>query len=405
MPYALLLSRDIKREPDAAADGRDLDARQRASSTTTGTWRRSSTATAFSSAARCGAADRARRDIPGAVRDETEAGAAAAGQRSGPRKGADAPRALRRTEAEADSRVTAEGSKTWQHTKPISNTGRHRRMREYEHTDIEPSIASQVRDLAGDRDGALGRHRLRHVLVLRGPGASAEPRAQVYPLAVGQTKEPPTPRLQTQPFKDMYLLRAGEQEKLTSYGWVDQDARRGAHPDRRRDGVDAAATGCVRRGPRRPATVWIRSCRTRRRAGPRRRGTRDATKRSRRRQCEDIAIDVLALVLLLVAASRRRRPTCPACIRNGRDALEPDAGVLSQNVSSISGSTSGCRSTCRSRDEDGRTVKLGDYFGTQAGGAGVRVLRVPDAVHAGAQRPDRRADACSTRPSGASSTS
>ena len=41
------------------------------------------------------------------------------------------------------------------------------------------------------------------------------------------------------------------------------------------------------------------------------------------------------------------------------------------------------------KDEAGQTVKLGDYFGQQAGGAGVRVLRVPDAVHAGAERPRR----------------
>jgi O-acetyl-ADP-ribose deacetylase (regulator of RNase III) len=30
--------------------------------------------------------------------------------------------------------------------------------------------------------------------------------------------------LQTQPFKDIYLLRQAENEKLSSYGWVDQGA-------------------------------------------------------------------------------------------------------------------------------------------------------------------------------------
>src|SRR5262245_27667013 len=49
-------------------------------------------------------------------------------------------------------------------------------------------------------------------------------RTQQYPLAEGQAKDPPTPRLQTQPFKDIYLLRRGENEKLDSYGWVDKDA-------------------------------------------------------------------------------------------------------------------------------------------------------------------------------------
>ena len=57
------------------------------------------------------------------------------------------------------------------------------------------------------------------------------------------------------------------------------------------------------------------------------------------------------------------------------------------------------------KDEDGRTVKLGDYFGTQAGGAGVRVLRVPDAVHAGAQRARERAARAQRDRSARSSTS
>ena len=36
-------------------------------------------------------------------------------------------------------------------------------------------------------------------------------------------KEPPLPNLQKQPFKDVYMLRLGENEKLTSYGWVDKE--------------------------------------------------------------------------------------------------------------------------------------------------------------------------------------
>jgi hypothetical protein len=35
-------------------------------------------------------------------------------------------------------------------------------------------------------------------------------------------KEPPQPRLQTQPFRDIYLLRQHEAEQLASYGWVDK---------------------------------------------------------------------------------------------------------------------------------------------------------------------------------------
>ncbi len=52
---------------------------------------------------------------------------------------------------------------------------------------------------------------------------TANATAQKYPLAVGQHKQPPTPNLQNQPFKDIYMLRQGEAEKLSSYGWVDKD--------------------------------------------------------------------------------------------------------------------------------------------------------------------------------------
>lgn len=47
--------------------------------------------------------------------------------------------------------------------------------------------------------------------------------AQRFPLAAGVTRPAPTPALQTQPFKDIYLLRAEEAKQLGSYGWVDKD--------------------------------------------------------------------------------------------------------------------------------------------------------------------------------------
>jgi hypothetical protein len=53
--------------------------------------------------------------------------------------------------------------------------------------------------------------------------SAASARAQKYPLAVGQQKQPPTPNLQNQPFKDLYMVQQGEAEKLSSYGWVDKD--------------------------------------------------------------------------------------------------------------------------------------------------------------------------------------
>src|ERR1051325_6769012 len=53
---------------------------------------------------------------------------------------------------------------------------------------------------------------------------AANAAAQKYPLAAALPhKEPPGPNLQKQPFKDIYNLRQGENEKLSSYGWVDKD--------------------------------------------------------------------------------------------------------------------------------------------------------------------------------------
>lgn len=52
---------------------------------------------------------------------------------------------------------------------------------------------------------------------------AANAAAQKYPLAVSIHKDPPAPNLQRQPFKDIYSLRQGENEKLSSYGWVDKD--------------------------------------------------------------------------------------------------------------------------------------------------------------------------------------
>jgi hypothetical protein len=46
-----------------------------------------------------------------------------------------------------------------------------------------------------------------------------------YPLAATQEqRQPPEPRLQTDPRQDMADLRAKEDDQLTSYGWVDRNA-------------------------------------------------------------------------------------------------------------------------------------------------------------------------------------
>jgi len=93
---------------------------------------------------------------------------------------------------------------------------------EYEHTDIDPSIAGKfaiwlVAALLISVGIVYGTFWL-----FENQTQSTDKAAQIFPLAAGQVKEPPGPRLQTQPFKDLYNLRQGEREKLASYGWVDQ---------------------------------------------------------------------------------------------------------------------------------------------------------------------------------------
>lgn len=94
----------------------------------------------------------------------------------------------------------------------------------HEHTDIEPSIAGKfalwlavaMTISAGIVYGTFW--------VFEGREHDAARAAQIFPLAAGQAKEPQGPRLQTQPFKDGYLLRQREGNALTTYAWVDQSA-------------------------------------------------------------------------------------------------------------------------------------------------------------------------------------
>jgi hypothetical protein len=95
---------------------------------------------------------------------------------------------------------------------------------EHEHTDIEPAIA-----------GKYAVWLLIAVLIsvaivygtfwlFEGRERQLAEASQRFPLAAGQVREPQGPRLQNQPFKDVYLLRELERDRLSSYGWVDQGA-------------------------------------------------------------------------------------------------------------------------------------------------------------------------------------
>jgi hypothetical protein len=78
-------------------------------------------------------------------------------------------------------------------------------------------------------------------------GNAANEAAQRFPLAAGVVRPMPTPSLQTQPFRDIYMMRDEEAKKLQSYGWVDQEGGVARIP------VDRAMELMLQRGfPARP---------------------------------------------------------------------------------------------------------------------------------------------------------
>jgi hypothetical protein len=95
---------------------------------------------------------------------------------------------------------------------------------EYEHTDIEPGIAGKFAVWLAIAMVISGAIVYGTFWLFEGREQVANQMSQQFPLAAGQPKEPPTPRLQTQPFKDLYQLKTTQLEKLNSYGWVDQGA-------------------------------------------------------------------------------------------------------------------------------------------------------------------------------------
>jgi hypothetical protein len=93
---------------------------------------------------------------------------------------------------------------------------------EYEHTDIDPGIAGKFAlwlAIAMILSAAIVYGTF---WLFEGQAQTMNRESQQFPLAVGQVREPPTPRLQTQPFKDVWQLKSAQLERLQGYGWVDQ---------------------------------------------------------------------------------------------------------------------------------------------------------------------------------------
>lgn len=92
----------------------------------------------------------------------------------------------------------------------------------YEHTDIDPSIGYKfgawlIVSMIVSVGIVYGVFYL-----FDGRRIANDAARQTFPLAVGQVKEAPGPQLQTQPFKDVYLLEQDAENRLRTYGWTDE---------------------------------------------------------------------------------------------------------------------------------------------------------------------------------------
>jgi hypothetical protein len=96
------------------------------------------------------------------------------------------------------------------------------------HSDVDDVNSVNVRGVllfgAGLAVTAVIIHVLVWLLFVYFSGRESAQVAPVYPLAVGEEQLPPEPRLQTNPREDLRVLRAHEDELLTTYGWVDKPA-------------------------------------------------------------------------------------------------------------------------------------------------------------------------------------
>ena len=94
---------------------------------------------------------------------------------------------------------------------------------QHEHTDIDPSVGYKFAVwlvVAMLLSGAIVYGTF---YFFERQQQAADVSTQKYPLATGQVRQPPSPNLQNQPFKDIYSLRKTEAEKQMSYGWVDKE--------------------------------------------------------------------------------------------------------------------------------------------------------------------------------------
>ncbi len=93
----------------------------------------------------------------------------------------------------------------------------------YEHTDIDPAIGYHFAVWMGVGMVIAAGIVYGTFALFDGQRVARDEATQQFPLAAGQVREAPLPRLQTQPFKDIYLLELDQDHRLANYGWVDKE--------------------------------------------------------------------------------------------------------------------------------------------------------------------------------------
>jgi len=195
-----------------------------------------------------------------------------------------------------------------------------------------------------------------------------------YPLAAAESqRQPPEPRLQTNPRQDLADMRAREDEVLGSYGWVDKNAGRGAHSDRCGDEADPPTRLAVKNGE---AAMNVRK-----------------KPRSPLRTQSVFVFMISAIFALSAVKQHAQMAAGPATA-----GYKQEPGIASTALPAPLREIGFDQNIDRRlplettfRDEAGATGASRRLLREEAGDSGVRVLRLPDAVHDGDQRLVERA--------------
>jgi hypothetical protein len=92
----------------------------------------------------------------------------------------------------------------------------------YEHTDVAPGVAYNFALWLGVALLMSGAIVYGTFWFLEGRAVTHDEATRNYPLAVGRSQDPPAPRLQAQPTRDVFDLKSAQRVILNGYGWIDK---------------------------------------------------------------------------------------------------------------------------------------------------------------------------------------